>query len=106
MNVAVSPDLVIDTTELTKQRDLIDILVTNLESGRTGIAIMSDLDALNGIQGILDAVADAALDCIDIDEGPDCPGCTNPGECDDCEYGDDPDVDPVCQDYIPPGDRR
>jgi len=34
---------------------------------------------------------------LDDYEGPECPGCTEPGNCDDCEYERDLDVDPVCE---------
>ena len=63
---------------------------------------MRDRDALLGIQGILDAVADSTDLAVEFDRlddyvGPECPGCTEPGNCDDCEYEEDPAVDPVCE---------
>ena len=111
MNIDIKPSMRIDTNLLTEQQALIANLVANLDCGRTGISIMRDRDALLGIQGILDAVADSTDDAVEFShlddyEGPECPGCTNPDNCDDCEYTDDPDVDPVCEDYIPPRDRR
>ncbi len=100
MNVDIKPNLTVDTTELTNQRALIGNLVASLECGRTGIAIKRDLDALLGIQGTLDVIGNAAEHAASInhDVGPDCPGCTNPGDCEDCEYedDDDDDLDPVC----------
>jgi hypothetical protein len=87
-----SLSITIDTDLLTKQRALIGTLIGNLDCGRTGIAIMSDRTHLIGIQGILDAVADS----VNGGEGPDCPGCGSPGNCDDCKYPFDTDFDPVC----------
>ena len=105
MHVDIMPPMRIDTNFLTKQQTLIANLIANLECGRTGISIMRDKDALLGIQGILDSVADSVDDAVEFDsfshlddyEGP---GCTNPGnceDCDDCEYQYDTDVDPVCE---------
>ena len=59
----------------------------HLESGRTGILIMSDLPVLTRILGTLDEINDQNnLD--GVNEGPDCSGCTHPGNCEDCEYTD------------------
>ena len=102
MNVNIKPSMRIDTNLLTEQQTLIANLIANLECGRTGISIMRDKDALLGIQGILDAVADSVDDAVEVEAlddyaGPECPGCTNPGNCDDCEYEYDTAVDPVCR---------
>jgi hypothetical protein len=99
MILDVDTSLRIDTDDLTKQRDLIGTLVGNLEAGRTGIAIIRDTETLIGIQQILDTIAKGAGsdEFADDCEGPDCPGCGNPGKCDDCEYERDLDVDPVCR---------
>jgi len=93
-------DMAIEVTDFHGQRALISHMVTELESGRTGILIMSDLPALTRILGTLDEIndqnnLDGANDFSHLDEyedredftGPDCPGCVNPGSlCDDCEY--------------------
>ena len=134
MHVDIKPAIKIDTDLLEQQRELIGNLVANLESGRTGIAIRRDLDALIGIQGTLDAIGDAAERAASVDHddiadlakrlveewdietcmesaetalyefwispigaddyecckeehvGPECPGCTHPSNCKDCEY--------------------
>ena len=95
MHVDIAPTMTIDTRLLEEQRELIGKLVDNLCNGRTGIAIKRDLSTLIGIQGILDRIADD-IDPVEADGAPDCPGCTAPGNCEDCEYVDDPHVDPVC----------
>jgi hypothetical protein len=102
MHVDIMPTMRIDTNLLTEQQALLANLITNLSCGRTGISIMRDKDALLGIRGILDAIADSVDDAIELDDlddysVPECPGCTEPGNCDDCEYTSDPDVDPVCE---------
>lgn len=103
MNVRVTITETIDTDLLTKQRALIGTLIGSLDDGRLGHCIKRDRNTLLGIQGILDAIADSVppddsfshlddydqLGCpifTDIDEGPECPGCTHPGDCEDCEY--------------------
>ena len=75
----------ISTTDITTfrdQRELIHKMITDLESGRTGFAIKPDLPLLRGILATLDGINDQN----NLDEGPTCPGCTNPGDCEDCEY--------------------
>ena len=101
MNVNIKPSMTIDTNLLEQQRELIGRLVANLDCGRIGISVMRDRYALLGIQGILDAVADSTddtIECNSLDDyaGPECPGCTTLDLCEDCEYEEDRDIDPVC----------
>ena len=91
MAVETHTNITIDVTTFHAQHELIRKMVTNLESGRTGIAIMPDLPLLQGVLATLDEISvqnnfDGADDFSYLDEGPDCPGCTNPGDCEDCEY--------------------
>jgi hypothetical protein len=91
MNLDIKPSMTIDTDLLTEQQALIANLVANLDCGRTGISIMRDKDALLGIQGILDTIADCTDLAVYLDayEGPECPGCTNLDNCNICEYEED-----------------
>lgn len=87
MYVEIKLPIAIDTNLLNKQRSLIGKLVANLECGRTGISILRDLDDLRGIQSILSLIGTAVCASpVNEDEGPECPGCTNPNNCEDCEY--------------------
>ncbi len=90
-------DMAINVPVFHGQHALIRHMVTELESGRTGILIMSNLPALIGILGTLDEI-NGQNNLDGADKAPECPGCTHPGNCEDCEYQYDTDLCPTTYD--------
>jgi len=72
--------------------------VLNLLDGPVGERVETTMrEALNEAYANDYTIEDHLDDCVECD-GPECPGCTHPGNCVDCEYQYDTPVDPVCMD--------
>ncbi len=68
MFVEIKPSMAIDAGFLFEQRSIIGNLIANLESGRTGISVIHDLDGLIIIRGILNTIGKAADRAGSVDE--------------------------------------